>query len=98
MLSNARLPELSLDRRRAILQREIQRYVANGYRVQNQTSTGADLTRRIWWRNDGENKRVLVEPCRFPFGPPFRPSDECIFLSVDIHGRIHKREQSFGEK
>jgi hypothetical protein len=84
---------LPVETRRAILQREVERYVGQGYRVVSQTDTTAQLVRPKHF------SCLIATICLLLAVLPFvlylliymGSRDSQVYLSVDDSGRLHRR-------
>ncbi len=91
------MQELSLEQRRAILNREIQKYVGKGWRVVKQTKTTAEISMpksvssEEW---DAEGFVAASQPDPRTAAPGEDLPQEALVLDVDVYGHVGRRQQS----
>ncbi len=92
------MPELSLEQRKAILNREIQKYVGKGWRVVKQTKTTAEISMPKSVSTDEWDSEGFVAVS----GPDPRaaaPGEELqaqgLVLDVDVYGHVGRRPPSY---
>ncbi len=84
---------MSLDQRRAILEREIQSYVKKGYRVLSQTDTSAQLLKpkRFSWLLAIILLILMVLPFLVYLLMYIGAKDKTVYITVDAQGKISRR-------